>query len=358
MQVRRWQFSIAAALIFSLGSLSAPEAWAQTRPAAALAEIAAPEPITWTATSAQINAYMQIQANRLAAASDLDAVRIRKEVVSIPLPAKDKPGNPSATFVQNYGNAASQHFGKLVKTGTSVTALNAIILIAELKNSDTDIVLQQSLQSTNPAIRLWAARGLNDIWDGLKAISFAYNRDVEALVTALKAENSALVRAEIVRSLVHSGHPSATAPVLAALTQTAASLKTNIPNVANLVAASSILESAAELPATAFAKPNDLPTAQAVADIMSFSGQTLLTLKEEDPKLPGYKSAVVEILHNGGKLLNLSAGKTVVDITKFKATDKSADILGEVFDVTGSENQPGKLQTVYPTLAVPAKVGK
>lgn len=360
MQVRRWHAGIwTATVLAALLGLAAPLG-AQTKPVTTAAVApAAPLPLLWSADATTINDYMKVQAKRLAAAASGDeAVALRTEVLAVLLPSKTAPGTtPSASFMQNFTNAAVTEFGPLFNSSSATTSLNAVILLSETKHINTDAALLGALSHPNPAIRYWAARGLYNILPGLRDLRQASERAVSGLTDAVKSEKSPLVQAELVRALSNSADPKALQPVLTIMDKMAATLRTKTPSPSDLLAATTVLQSAKDLlAATSLKKPDDLIAVQATAGLMYFAG-TALTNQYGDRDEPGALSArtqLIELSTAGCALINKIAAKEVVSITASRGS-KMSDVLDSIQKLTGGAVDKGTLNGLFPGFVAPSQ---
>jgi len=361
MQLRRWHTVLAMASLLSAGAagVGAPPT---PKPAEVVATLpGAPSPIKWTATDDEINSYVKAQAKRLAAATGEDALHVRTEILSIPLPSETQTGNPSATFMQSYTNAVVNNLTPLLNDSHTATALTAIITLAQLHHINTDSALEVGLQNASPAVRYWAARGLYDILPDLRPVGSAFDRAVSSLADALKTETAPLVKAEMVRSLGHSGDAKAVDPIIAALSQIAANAKAKMPDEAALLTASTSLSGAAELAGitpSVIAKPQQTPLVQAAAGILYFSASQLVaTFGDDDkPGVQGAKLALIDVANNGATLFNKLAGKDIANFGGLNRSSKPSEILVAIQKLTGGQVDDGTLITVFDGVVPPAKV--
>ena len=357
MQVRRWHAGMLTILVASLG-WAAPLG-AEGKPEAPISAVpVVAVPLPWTADAAAINDYMKIKAKRLAAAaSSEDAVALRTEVLANLQPTTVNIGSPSAGFLQSFTNAEVAEFGPLVNSTSSTTALNAVILLAETKHINTDAALLSALSNPNPAIRYWAARGLYNVLPGLKDLKQARDRAIAGLITAAQSEKSALVQAEIVRSLSGSGDAKAVGPVVAVMDKLAAGFRGKAPTPGDLLAATTALQSAKELAAaTAFKKPDDLLAVQAAAGMMYFAGAALTNqyADREEAGALNARTQLVELSTAACGLINKIAGKDVVIFSASRG-NKMSEVLESIQKVTGGTVDKGTLTNLFPGFIPPGQ---
>ncbi len=143
------------------------------------------------------------QATTLEAAADKDMVTLANDLLS------GAPSDTTAIIDRNkYGGAIADAFRPLaLHSKKENVRLNAAIIIAGMHTVSTDIALEDLVRtSTDPQVRYWAAKGLNDLLPRLKTFGKTdVQRATDALTDAGKREHDPIVLQEINRALTGAG---------------------------------------------------------------------------------------------------------------------------------------------------------
>lgn len=273
--------------------------------------------------------------------------------IRITIEAKKPSSNVEAAA---YGEKVADEFtktGQGVNSKDEIVRLNSAILIRDLATISSDRDLEKMLTNPDPAIRYWAARGLEDIAGDLKLVGGGGNA-VKALTNAVRAEKSGVVIQEIIKALTAYGDPAA---IRVGLKAVIALMSTSQPDVEMLHAAAAGIDALAPTVATSPAA-DKAETASIAAATASLAAQhyaayadTLAAGGESMPK--PYEDATHDVVAAAAKVAAAAAGKTYS--TPSGATP--AEFLLKVNTLFGSPGESnGTLQKDLPAVTAPPKV--
>ncbi|HVS70735.1 MAG TPA: HEAT repeat domain-containing protein [Phycisphaerae bacterium] len=142
--------------------------------------------------------YVEDQAKAMESATPEQAITIRNDVLkAAPTGVLDR---------DKYGSEVCHAFTHIISDAKNPdAALNSAILIAKLGTLSTDATLEAMLKNPDPAIRYWAAKGLEGIMTTLAKLPSAQKEAVTALTDAQAAEKSDIVKSAIARALHAAG---------------------------------------------------------------------------------------------------------------------------------------------------------
>ncbi len=341
-----WRWSCPVVLLAMLGTLWLPVAVLAAPPLPA----STVSPITG-GDRLKIKTFVQYECNRLAAVTNLRrAVRIRRALTA-PVAAS---ANASAEFRYRYAHTVGVQCAKLLTNKNA--ALNAIIVIADMRDISVETALENGLSNHNPAVRYWAAKGLGEILNTLSVIRAAFHRAIAKLGAALKAETDPIVRQRIEDTLVEPRNPprQAASLLIGALATTAKGFAASPPHdlesvVSGITDVNKLLKKNVTLNAV-----QTRAAVSAVSRLISFSAQWYDTRQiplDEKPFVPQVMAAAGVLLDRLGKTTDFSGLKT-------GPKPDPVSLLLKVNNVTGSPGAPGEIQKVFPGVKSPPRIKK
>lgn len=338
MQVRRWWQVLPVVLVSMLMA-----------PTVGAAPAAAPGSATISPDSSPstVASVLNAKAAQLAAAAPGEANDIRESVLS------SVSGNPPAVFLQTFANAAVDAFEPLLQNNKPHVALNAVMILAQIKHIDTDRALVQALTNKNPAVRFWAAKGMADILPGLRQVP-AFSRDVAAVAAALGKETSFPAAGAMAEALGASGDPSAVQPLVAFLDRLEKEFREE-PDATVMDPTIDAVTAVGEL-GSAISQQNQTPAAaQKVVNLMSLAAQYLQNRVVNNPgTAEGHKSLVFNLGSAGVTALNrLGARPTLT--WRVRINQDAAIICDEINTNAGSPSVKGRAQTSLQGVKQPPK---
>jgi len=318
----------------------------------------------WNAPTTVIGPYIKEQADLMKAAPTAAAAKAIRDDIELGLKPPKETGSPPPAWKSEYSQSVAKYFKPLVTEKANGVGLNAIILIADMKDTWCDDALVTALgdAKSSPAVRYWAARGLAGILPELKPIPPAFKRAVDALSVAAAKETSPLAKAEMLRAMKATGHAPFAAQALATLQATAAAFAKNAPTPYDMELAAASAEALTGLIAdgATLNKADATAAAQAAADIMSFPAQYLVKAAQDKTQtVSGNQiTEAYNLAQSALKVVTaLAPGKTL-ELKKLPAGGKATadDLLSLVNDVTGSQADPSKIQALFPDVKAPARI--
>ncbi|HVX86175.1 MAG TPA: HEAT repeat domain-containing protein [Phycisphaerae bacterium] len=141
---------------------------------------------------------VQAEAKTMESATPEQAVQVRNDVL------RDAP--TGVLDRDKYGSNVCHAFAHIISDPKNPdAALNSAILVAKLGTLSTDATLEAMLKNPDPAIRYWAAKGLEGIMPTLAKLPSAQKEAISALTDAQTAEKSDIVKSAIARALHAAG---------------------------------------------------------------------------------------------------------------------------------------------------------
>lgn len=345
MQFWRWQH-----VLFLMG-ISAL-AWPASRPLGAAVPIL-PDPTVNSVGAAQqqiIQNYVTYYSHQMAAAPrSKQMVRIREHILA---PLHEAAHPASAIFRDSYGATVGQDFSPLLDHRK--TALNAIITIAQIDDISIQAALEHGLSNGDPAVRYWSARGLGNILPQLAAIPPAFRQALRSLEQSLKIEKDPMVEMSMCHALVQAspGVPNLFSTILHVLTRLTSTYASQPPNT--LPVCRLIVADLAALATRGGALPLSRQTAalKVLSQIMSFTAQYNQAGKlSRDQKL-----AAFDVISACGHAMDAVGRTEFFSMRQFTSQSDPAAILLHVNHLTGSQNQPGKLQSLFAKVPIPPRI--
>ncbi len=297
-----------------------------------------------------IQTYVAYYSKKMADADNSkQMVRARGHILRI----LHETGHPaSAIFLNSYGAIVGQEFSPLLSNPK--TALNAVITIAQIDDISTQAALEDGLSNASPAVRYWSARGLGEILPQLAAIPPAFHQALRRLEGALKVEKDPIVEMSMCHALVQAspGVPYLFSTILHVLTRLTSTYAKQPP--ATLPVCRMIVDDLAGLAAHGGVLPRNLQVAALteLAQIMSFTAQyNQAGLLSRHQKLVAF-----DVISSCGHAMDQVGRTEDFSLRQFTSQSDPAAILLHVNHLTGSQNQPGKLQSLFAKLPIPARI--
>ncbi len=345
MQFWRWQH-VLLLMVISAMALRASEsldAAVPARPNPSSNSIGAAEQQT-------IQTYVTYYSKKMATArNSRQRARAREHVLQI---LHEAAHPASAIFLNSYGVMVGQEFSPLLNNPK--TALNAVITIAKINDISAQTALEDGLGNASPAVRYWAALGLGKILPQLAAIPPAFHQALRKLEGALKVEKDPIVEMNLCHALVQAspGVPNLFSTILHVLTQLTSTYAKQPPDT--LPVCQRIVDDLATLATHGGALPRkqQVATLTKLAQIMSFIAQyNQAGLLSREQKL-----AAFDAISACGHAMDQVARTEDFSMAQFTNQSDPAAILLHVNHLTGSQNQPGKIQALFAKLPIPARI--
>ncbi len=302
------------------------------------------------ADTAAMTVYVQYYATQLKQSTTTRAmVRARHGILK---PLREKSATPSVVFLSDYGSVVTTELAPFLNRKN--LALNAIITLAKVQDLSTQSALQQGLTSSLPAVRYWAALGLQRIEPELAQIGPSEQSAVSQLKTALSTETDPVAALEMCKTLqTMSPEPLDVAPlVIQALDRVTQPYPKAPPR--NLDVAAGLADSLAGfVKAGAVLSPEEKVQAmQVLANLCSYASQYW------QAGLLGYpqKLAAPIAINACSNAMNTVSGTTEFTIPTLTDTSSTTETLLKVNALTGSQNQAGVAQKLFPKVPIPVRI--
>jgi hypothetical protein len=254
-------------------------------------------------------ALAAIGADDFESADPRDLPKLREDIL------KAAPPVTSVTDRDAYASTVVKDFTRAnagINSKKPEVRLNAAILIQELNTFSTDGALIQMLQSSDPALRYWGARGLGDKDIVRRELSVGPTRVITALCNAGKVETSGVVVQEIISALSKYQDVTKLVDVLEAVSN---QMSKSSPDVPMLQSVAVGLEAVAAGVAGADAK-DKVKAATVAARLASFAAQQevmadkLIKSVDKSATLPAELiGAVEQVVKSATRAMGAAAGK-------------------------------------------------
>ncbi len=344
MQTWQWRLAVLVVAAGWLARSLASNAAAPTVPNPAAAHFS-------SASQAKVAAYVGYYVARLRKAENPHQMFRARENLLQPLREKGNP--PSAIFSNLYGTRIAAQLTPLLSDKR--LALSAIITIAKVNDLSTQRALKRGLQNPGAAVRYWAGRGLSSLLPELEQIPPAFRQSVRWLKRALAKETDPIVMEEFCDTLAGL-NPASTgaAPLMVRSLEKIIAGYGQVPPE-NLEVAAGIASDLNKTVARGGALTAKQKTAAlgVLADLMSYAAQYWNAgLLNRTQKLVVAKTIAV-----CGQTMNAISSSQAFVIKGIRSRPGDpARILSQVNGLTGSQGHKGRLQKLFPKVAIPPRI--